>query len=330
MLERLRRAGRRAVRLASPAPAILLYHRVASPQFDPWGLAVAPATFDAQMAWLARHRRPLSIDAFVEGLDRGRLPRGAVAITFDDGYLDNLQHARPTLQRYAMTATLFLATGYVADGGSYWWDRLADAILASPGRADWTLTLGERRLRLRWTDGERADPAWRASYPPAGPRERAFLEIWTVLQRLSGPARDQAMRTIAARHPAPPTDDTRAMRADELRRLTADGVFTLGAHTVTHPALTTLDETALRQELETSRDECALLAGRPVAGFAYPYGDMNGSVRAAVAAAGYRWACSTEPAAPSMRPAAEARFALPRVIPPDAGAQALARVLRGL
>jgi peptidoglycan/xylan/chitin deacetylase (PgdA/CDA1 family) len=107
---------------------ILMYHSIAPDTFsdfiDPRN-RLPVETFDAQMAYLKRHRRvvPLSqvIDQITEGVSP---PAGTVSITFDDGYLDNLSTAAPILEKYKLPATLFLATGYVQRGEAQWADRL--------------------------------------------------------------------------------------------------------------------------------------------------------------------------------------------------------------
>lgn len=93
---------------------ILCYHAV-----DPdWasGLAVTPEAFAAQAAWLARRRHVLDLPEALARLDgRGRLPRGEVALTFDDGFASVLTHAAPVLRRLRLPATVFLVTDTLAD-----------------------------------------------------------------------------------------------------------------------------------------------------------------------------------------------------------------------
>ena len=77
------------------APVILMYHRVAAPALDPWSLSVSPRHFAEQVEALRRHRTVLSLRQLVLDLAEGRLRPGAAAITFDDGYADNLHAALP-------------------------------------------------------------------------------------------------------------------------------------------------------------------------------------------------------------------------------------------
>jgi peptidoglycan/xylan/chitin deacetylase (PgdA/CDA1 family) len=106
----------------------------------------------------------------------------------------------------------------------------------------------------------------------------------------------------------------------------AGGLVSIGAHTVTHPALTTIPHSERRSEVVSSIETCERLAGRPVEGFAYPYGDMDADTKAIVAESGLQWACST-------RSAAVARtgfdvFDLPRVQIANLDRDAFKRALR--
>ena len=86
---------------------IYCYHSV-DPDW-PSPLAVSPAEFEVQCAWIAERTTVLPLTTAVERLDSsGRLPAGSAAITFDDGYAGCLTHALPVLQRHRLTATVFL------------------------------------------------------------------------------------------------------------------------------------------------------------------------------------------------------------------------------
>lgn len=109
---------------------ILMYHRVAdSAPGEADGLCVSPAAFARQMESL--HKRgveTVTMEAYRSKM-RGPLGRGGrqVAITFDDGYLDNYANAFPVLARLGMSATIFLATGRV--GGRSDWQGGGDKAL---------------------------------------------------------------------------------------------------------------------------------------------------------------------------------------------------------
>jgi len=122
--------------LMSPAGArgrlsILIFHRVV-PQRDPlFPAEVTRADFDAICGWLRAWCNVLALDQAVQALAQGTLPTRAVALTFDDGYADNHDHALPVLQRHGLTATFFVASGFL-NGGRMWNDSVIEAVRHAP------------------------------------------------------------------------------------------------------------------------------------------------------------------------------------------------------
>ena len=110
---RLTGAAVAAIRRRSARGIVLLYHRVAGPRRDPQGLDVSADRFDAQLAVLRRAAAPLPLAEFEAHRRDGTLPERAVAVTFDDGYADNLLVAAPILARHAVSATIFVTAGMV-------------------------------------------------------------------------------------------------------------------------------------------------------------------------------------------------------------------------
>jgi peptidoglycan/xylan/chitin deacetylase (PgdA/CDA1 family) len=295
-----------------------MYHRVAIVPHDPWGLAVDPERFEEQIAYVKQHRTPMSVDQLVERLLSNTLPANAVAVTFDDGYRDNLINAKPVLVRHGVPATLFLATGFVDQDTPFWWDELASMILASTQAVQEQLVLTDEPVTLDWGEAEHSDMAggWRAWDEPRSARQNAYLAIWRRLQRATAEDRDVAMNTLR-RHLGTSEDPLgKPMSSDEICDVLSDGLVELGAHTVTHPALTFLSRLESRREIEASGHRCRELATKCINGFAYPYGDMSSEVRSDVARLGFSWACSTEGGFVDGKQADI--YALPRIAVPNA------------
>jgi peptidoglycan/xylan/chitin deacetylase (PgdA/CDA1 family) len=324
-------ALRRRIRPAPPRPVVLMYHRVADPPVDPWGLAVRPRHFQEQLEVIGRTRRPLPLSDFVRQLERRTLPSNAVAITFDDGYADNLHQARPRLEEADVPATLFLATGTVGQRSEYWWDELARMILCRAEPLDCEIEIeGEpHRLSIQGTGPPPASArAWRAWEDAPSGREAGYLAVWRRLRLLPAPARDEAMsRLRAALKPPPPDPADFPMTEHEVAELVAaGGVFEIGGHTVTHPVLPALDPAQRRREILDGRRACERLARRAPAGFAYPHGACDADSRAAVAECGFAWACSTEARPVSLR--GYDLYMLPRIAALDCNGEAFDRALR--
>jgi peptidoglycan/xylan/chitin deacetylase (PgdA/CDA1 family) len=323
LLRRFRRSRRR-----DPQPAILMYHRIAAPAVDPWGLAVRPDRFEAQLAWLAAKRTPLSMPELVRRLQLGSIPDDAVAVTFDDGYGDNLAQAAPRLQAADVPATVFLAAAAIGQRREFWWDEVARGILSREEGLDVDVRVNGSVVRLAFDAMTAADAAaadgWRAWQEPRSARQRTYLDLWGALRNASAGARDAALerfRELAAIPPPQPGD--LPMTAAEVSRLRGYDVA-VGGHTLTHPVLPQLTPAEQRREILDGKWLCEQLAGSPIDGFAYPHGAVDAECRAAVRDSGFKWACST---AHGFVAAASDPFALPRIFVQDWDAAALEAAL---
>ena len=90
-----------------PGALILLYHRVGEPELDPQLLSVSRRNFEEHLQVLGKFHTA-SLNSL---LSSARTRRSWVAVTFDDGYADNLWNAKPLLEKYAVPATVFVSVG---------------------------------------------------------------------------------------------------------------------------------------------------------------------------------------------------------------------------
>jgi peptidoglycan/xylan/chitin deacetylase (PgdA/CDA1 family) len=111
---------------------VLAYHRVGGGS----GLDVDldPGLFDEQMAYLAQRGTVQDLDGGIERLD-GDEPRSSVVVTFDDGTVDFMDHALPSLIDNGVEATYYIATRFVDEqlpfpneGTPLTWTALAEAV----------------------------------------------------------------------------------------------------------------------------------------------------------------------------------------------------------
>ena len=114
-------ATRRLLRRFEPGHRclILLYHRIGTPITDPWTLAVSPERFEQHLALLRERFQPLALSALVTALQSGNLPARGVALTFDDGYADNLLAGAPLLEQYTIPATVYVTAGHLGAATSF-------------------------------------------------------------------------------------------------------------------------------------------------------------------------------------------------------------------
>ena len=99
-------------RLAAPRITVLLYHRVCDDARD--NLSVGVAQFERQMQLLRERCDVLSIEEVLATVSVKRSRRPLVAVTFDDGYLDNFQNAVPILRCHRVPCSFYVSTGIVA------------------------------------------------------------------------------------------------------------------------------------------------------------------------------------------------------------------------
>lgn len=301
------RAGRERIRRAPEAGVILLYHRVARPASDVHGLSVSPEVFADQVAILRERFVPLPLRGFVDAAREGALPPGAVAVTFDDGYADVLEHALPILEAARVPVTCFVPSASVGAGRAFWWDVLEYALLG-PHAVPVRLSLDPVGLAFEGETRTLAD------------RQRVHGEIYRLLRRTPALARERAVAHIlhwsGAETAAP--DRGRPLTSVELQQLAAHPLVTIGAHGAYHLALPELDEAGQREEIETSKRTLEESLGRIVDAFAYPYGAWAPVTVTLVRDAGFACAvtCEEGPVQAGMDP-----WRLPRVeVRADAGA----------
>jgi peptidoglycan/xylan/chitin deacetylase (PgdA/CDA1 family) len=224
---------------------VLNYHRVGDCADSPFDHELWSATaegFDAQLALLAREADVVGPQDVAE---LGRRGRGRhVLITVDDGSRDNFEIALPLLRAHGLTATFFLATGFLDRPHVSWWDEIA-----------WMTHHASRPL----PDGAEA----------AG---RRFTQEYKHLpaERQAGFLDEIAERTGAGRCDASAAEGM-WMSWDEARAL-RDAGMSIGGHTVTHPVLGSLGEERQRAEIAGCRERIAAELEQPMRWFSYPVG----------------------------------------------------------
>jgi len=277
--------------------SILIFHRVLSEPDPLFPGEVDRRRFDELMGWIAAWFNVLPLEEAVARLKRGQLPARAAAITFDDGYADNWLNAVPILQKHRLHATFFIATGFL-DGGRMWNDTLIESV---------------RGARV-----EQIDLSWlgKASLPLGSLAEkRAALDVLIpAIKHMPAVERQAAVARVAEVCAATLPDDL-MLSSGQLRALSSAGMG-VGAHTLSHPILASIDSTSAFREIAESRDTLEALLGERIGLFAYPNGKLGQDYLPEhvemVRSAGFDAAVSTNWAASSK---ATDYFQLPRFTP---------------
>ena len=266
-----------AVSRARSRGVVLLYHRVDGHD-DVHQLGIPPALFAEHLQWLEAECTVMPLDELLAAPPEALPPR-AVALTFDDGYLDNLQVAAPLLQQRGMPAAFFLTTRWIEEPGEYWWDLLERILLGPvPVPSSLKVEIGGRSETVPTSD--------------AADRLRAHWRLHEALVHASPDERDRLEASLRAWSDSVPPR-VRPMTADEIRRLAALPGMAIGAHTVNHLSLPDQSPEVRMMEVTQSRAELARVVGRPVDLFAYPYGATDRESAAAIRRS-CRWGMSCE------------------------------------
>jgi peptidoglycan/xylan/chitin deacetylase (PgdA/CDA1 family) len=268
---------------------ILGYHRISDVPKDPFGMSVSAENFDQQLEIIRRHANPLSLDKLFEGLRDEHLPERAIALTFDDGYVDVLYHAEPLLRRYQIPATVFATTGHL--GHPFWWDELAFLLFApdlSPQRLS-TILAGETFERIQ-AEIEEKKPS-----NDIETRQHLLMGIYKWFLHLPAEEREIGMsqlRTFAGSLLGN-LPHFRTITPEELIELADGDLVDIGAHTVMHPVLTRLSLEEQQAEIQESKSYLENLLERPVTGFSYPNGSYTQETLAIVRECGFSYACAS-------------------------------------
>jgi peptidoglycan/xylan/chitin deacetylase (PgdA/CDA1 family) len=238
--------------------AILRYHAICGPEgyayADPY-ICITPDNFERHVAYLTRAYNVVRLEDATRALAQGlRLPPNAVAITFDDGYADNLAAAR-TLARYGATATFYITAGCLDGGQPFWPSEVRYLVRALPAKRS-TISAGPVAVELDLTS--------------ADGRNVAVKCLTKAFKGHPIPVREMLRERLRAA--AGPVPLPRVMLSpDDVREMHRLGM-TIGSHTMTHPNLPNAGLDAARSELTESKRRLEDMIQAPVTMFSYPNG----------------------------------------------------------
>jgi peptidoglycan/xylan/chitin deacetylase (PgdA/CDA1 family) len=267
----------------------------------------------SQCSYLRSRYQLLSLTAAADCLERGDLPPNSLCVTVDDGYRDFFECAFPVFRAYRIPVTVFLATGFL-DGRTWLWTDIVPYLLAQGARPD-----GVTETSQNCGTPEAPAKAMTLNSTVAHSINRRLkqapnAERLAVLQELQ--------EVFSIRLPVEPPPEYAPLSWDQVRAMAREEIE-FGAHTDTHPILSSLSREEARHEIDFSRRRIEEELDRPVLHFCYPNGqaeDVNDEVVALVRATGFRTAVMTVPGLnwpvgnPVLKPAeGEWRFRLRRI-----------------
>jgi peptidoglycan/xylan/chitin deacetylase (PgdA/CDA1 family) len=270
----------RARALRGNPVTLLTYHTIGADDedFDAWTV-LRRSDFLAQVERLRRDYDIVSLDDALAG---GDPPRPRVVLTFDDGHGGWHEHLLPIVEREALPVTLYVATGHVQSGVPYWFDAVVNAVqTAEPLTLDASDT-GHGRITL---NAERGESNWL--------RISALLEAMKALEPTPRDALAGRIVAATAAHPRPHFRQLAPLTVAQVRELAQSRWVTIGSHSHGHQLLDRIELDAARDSIAQSMALLAEWTGRTVTHFAYPNGNYNAALAAALPGLGVASAVTT-------------------------------------
>ncbi len=259
---------------------IATFHRVLPPDllatYPMPEIAVTPDELDHFVRVFKTHYTVGTLrDMVLRHQSGSSIDKPLLAVTFDDGQVDNYLFARPVLQANDVNASFFVVAGAVDSNETLWHDRMGYAVLLAIDRKPngfhaWLQTMN---VCTEATNLPKAAVAEAKKLTPEH-REERLHELEGLVGGRTRPSWDGMMTW------------------DQLRTLHHEG-HEIGSHSASHPILPLVPDAALRPEIEGSRATLERHLGHPVHSFCYPNGDYDERVLNAVRESGYQHAVST-------------------------------------
>lgn len=246
---------------------IFMMHHIqpaSSRAFDPNGLLSITPNFLAATIGRIRERGwdIVSLDEAVARIKAGPVRQGRpfVAFTIDDGYRDNLEHALPVMKAAGAPFTVYVTSALPDGSAELWWVGLEQVI--------------SRNDAITFTHGGAAETI---ACDTLAAKNAAWDRLYPLIRNAPEDEQRAIVRDLCVRHGVSQEQICRdlAMNWDEVRRLAADPLVTIGAHTVNHFAVVKLDAPRARTEMDEGARRIEAETGARPKHFAYPYGDAE-------------------------------------------------------
>jgi len=198
----------------------------------------------------------ISLDQLVELVRHNKSSQHAVSLTFDDGYLDNYQKAYPVLNELGVPFCVYITTGFIDNKVLPWWYRLEDALLLGSEIVDPNGKL------YRTETVEEMNIAFMCIRKDLMANQQQYQRYTTWLGQFGS--------GISLEKP-----DRLFMNWQELQKLAKSDLVTIGAHTMTHPVLSTLDDSLAYDEIKMSMQILSTKLNQEIKHFAFPFGGKS-------------------------------------------------------
>ena len=219
-------------------------------------LIVPTLRFTEQMEFLAKNHHVVSIDGLVEHLE-GDSNRFVVAVTFDDGYKDNLVHALPILEKYNIPVMIYITTRFPEGDTWMWWYEI------------WDYLKEIKVLEVSYSDKLRK---W--DVENLKQKINCFSELSDWIMNLSGKGQEEMAENLTKTQERKQYPHL-CLNWDEVKILDQHPLVSIGAHTHSHLNLKQLTEEDVFSEMSHCKVLLEEQLEHSIEHFAYPFGSAN-------------------------------------------------------
>ena len=243
---------------------VLTYHNISEPYTFRGSSYVSPDAFRQQMSYLRKRYKVVGLETIRKIIDNGQYPtEDFVAITFDDGCLDNYTNALPILKEFNIPATIFVATGLISGEKAPWWIRFDYCIKMIGNKKLSTQTLNILPNSVRFFFRSFIGRYLIKAFAP---------EIASKIESMPEKKRDLVLNEISKEIGFDFANLNRSMCTWEDLRALSDAGIEIGAHTHNHVTLGYEIEETAEREIRTSVELIRHYLGKQNKYFAYPGG----------------------------------------------------------
>ncbi|MEK9627501.1 MAG: polysaccharide deacetylase family protein [Nitrospinota bacterium] len=246
--------------------SILMFHRVC-PQSSKSrirgnaGLEVTPEYLENTILYLRQKNYEIvSLTQAAQILNSGDTNQKFAVITFDDGYIDNYQHAYPILKKHQAPFCIYVTTNLPDGKAILWWYLLEDLILQE---SKIEFNLNGRKYSFSCSNIQEKDWCYHVVHKLIlnGPSDKLNDRIRQVFTNYNVDYYKKSKEL--------------SLTWEQIREMSKDPLVEIGAHTIHHPALSKVPESVVEKEIKGSRKKIESEIGKKVEHFSYPFGTKN-------------------------------------------------------
>ncbi len=255
---------------------ILAYHRVVeklepSYIFNSEIFSTTLKDFEAQMKYVSKHFNVINFENLEKAIADNKVEENTLIVTFDDGYYDNYSLAMPVLNKYDISATVFLATDYIDSGKIFWFDAVAGFVN----------TYSDKKLEL--------SSVHQSFDLSVVSKVDIFKSLGRILKKSDDSVRVDLLDEIYTKF----NFEVSSENYKKAMPLSWDNVIEMsnhniefGAHSKSHCFLNRINENQLKSEISESKLKIEDKIGKAINSFCYPAGVTNASIMKAVESCG--------------------------------------------